>query len=68
MSDLSFSNVSLAFGGIDTQNQDILWVNFSFDMYEVSFLVCFDFFQLEVYYGGYSSLFLESISFFSPLY
>ena len=58
MCDLSFSSASftnvgpLAFGG-DVQNWAIFSVDFSFDVYEVSFPNSLDYFQLKIYFIRY---------------
>ena len=58
MCDLSFSSASftnvgpLAFGG-DVQNWAIFSVDFSFDVYEMSFHNSLDYFQLKIYFIRY---------------
>ena len=55
----------LCIWNIAIQNWEFILVDFNFDEYEVSLLVFFDNFDLEVnfirYYNGYSSLGLQTI-------
>ena len=47
-SKVSFMNVGIIKESIDVQNWEFIFVDFSFDWYEVSFLIFFDKFWLKV--------------------